>query len=627
MVAMMAAETRKVGALSLGVLGVVYGDIGTSPLYAFKQCFHGSHGVAFSLQENVIGVLSLVVWSLVVIVCVKYVLLVLRADNHGEGGILALMALALRERSVSARTRGVLTALGVFGAALLYGDGIITPCVTILGAMEGLTVENPAFKDWVVPLTLVVLVAMFAVQRTGTGRVGAVFGPVMLVWFVTLAVLGLRAIAAAPGVLTALLPTPGLWFLVTHGYSGFLVLGAVFLVVTGAEALYADLGHFGAGPIRRAWFVVVLPALLLNYLGQGALLLVHPEAVENPFYLLAPHWAQLPLVVLATAASVIASQALISGAFSLTMQAIQLGYLPRLEIRHTSSDARGQVYLPLVNRVLLVCCVCLVLGFKTSERFASAYGIAVTSTMLITTVLLFIAARTIWRWPLWLAVTVCLVFACSESVFFAANAVKILQGGWFPLLVAVVVYAIMTTWKAGRRLLGARLARSTRPLDTLMQALGRGEALRVPGTAVFMTANPDGTPIALLHNLRHNKVVHERIVLLTFVAAEEPHVQSAHRLRIEPLQLGFTRVVASFGFMETPHLGEVERACALHGRSDLLANATFFLSRETVMAKGSSLRRLRGNLFAFLSRNAQSPTAFFGLPVERVVEVGLQIEI
>src|SRR5262245_4148578 len=443
MVPRMTAETRKVGALTLGALGVVYGDIGTSPLYAFKQCFHGSHGIDIS-QENVVGVLSLVVWSLVVIVCVKYVLLVLRADNHGEGGILALMALALRERSVSVRMRGVLTALGVFGAALLYGDGIITPCVTILGAMEGLSVENPSFEAWVVPLSLAVLVAMFAVQRTGTGRVGAVFGPVMLVWFVTLAVLGLRAIAGAPGVLLALLPTPGLWFLVTHGYTGFLVLGAVFLVVTGAEALYADLGHFGAGPIRRAWTFVVLPALLLNYLGQGALLLVHPEAIENPFYLLAPHWAQLPLVVLATTASVIASQALISGAFSLTMQAIQLGYLPRLEIRHTSSDARGQVYLPLVNRILLVCCVCLVLGFQTSDRFASAYGIAVTSTMLITTVLLFIAARAIWRWPLWLAVTVCLVFGCSELVYFAANAVKILQGGWFPLLVAVVVYVIMT---------------------------------------------------------------------------------------------------------------------------------------------------------------------------------------
>jgi KUP system potassium uptake protein len=440
-------------------------------------------------------------------------------------------------------------------------------------------------------------------------------------------VLGLRAIAAAPAVLTALLPTPGLWFLVTHGYTGFLVLGAVFLVVTGAEALYADLGHFGAGPIRRAWTFVVLPALLLNYLGQGALLMVHPEAAANPFYLLAPSWAQLPLVVLATAASVIASQALISGAFSLTMQAIQLGYLPRLEIRHTSSDARGQVYLPLVNRVLLVCCVCLVLAFQTSDRLASAYGIAVTSTMLITTMLLFVAARRIWRWPTWLAVTVCLVFGCSELVFFAANAVKMLQGGWFPLLVAIAIYAIMTTWKAGRRLLGARLARSTAPLDALMQALSRGEAHRVQGTAVFMTANPDGTPIALLHNLRHNKVVHERIVLLTFVAAEEPHVQPAQRLRIEPLQLGFTRVVASFGFMETPHLGEVERACALHGRSDLLANATYFLSRETVMAKGSGVQRLRGNLFAFLSRNAQSPTAFFGLPVERVVEVGLQIEV
>jgi KUP system potassium uptake protein len=621
---------RHLHALTLGALGVVYGDIGTSPLYALKECF--KHGIDPD-AASVLGVLSLMVWSLVLIVCVKYVWIVLRADNRGEGGILALLALATRDPAQSARSKALLLMLGVIGAALLYGDGMITPCVTVFGAIEGLNVATETgaggidFAPFVVPLSILVLLGMFAVQSRGTEHVGKMFGPVMLIWFVTLAVLGIAGIASAPTVVNALLPHYGVAFLWAHGYTGFLVLGSVFLVVTGAEALYADLGHFGPTPIRRAWFAVVLPALLLNYLGQGALLLHDAKAADNPFYKLAPGWALYPLVVLSTAASVIASQALISGAFSLTMQAIQLGLLPRLEIRHTSSIERGQIYLPWINRILLLCCTGLALGFQSSDRLASAYGIAVTLTMLITTMLFFVAAHSVWRWPLWRAAPLCALFLGVEIVFFAANATKITQGGWFPLLVAAALFVVMSTWKLGRRRLGERLAQSSHPLDSLMTSLAHGGPLRVPGTAVYMSGNPNGTPIALLHNLKHNKVLHQNVVLLTFTATDEPHVDDGARVRIEPLPLGFKRLVANFGFMETPKLDVVQRAAERAGHPMSMRDTTFFLSRETILASGRSMARWRAGLFSFLARNGQSATAFFGLPVDRVVELGLQVEI
>jgi KUP system potassium uptake protein len=615
---------RHLHALTLGALGVVYGDIGTSPLYALKECF--KHGIEPD-AGSVLGVLSLMVWSLVLIVCVKYVWIVLRADNRGEGGILALLALATRDAAQSPRRKHLLLLLGVTGAALLYGDGMITPCVTVFGAIEGLDVATEEFAPYVVPLSMLVLLGMFAVQSRGTDRVGKMFGPVMFVWFVTLAVLGIAGIAEAPTVLRALLPHHGVAFLCAHGYTGFLVLGSVFLVVTGAEALYADLGHFGPAPIRRAWFTVVFPALLLNYLGQGALLLHDTAAKTNPFFRLAPGWALYPLVLLSTAASVIASQALISGAFSLTMQAIQLGLLPRLEIRHTSSVERGQIYLPWINRILLLCCMGLALGFQSSDRLASAYGIAVTLTMLITTLLFFVAAQSVWRWPLWRTVPLCGLFLGVETVFFAANATKVAQGGWFPLLVAAALFTVMSTWKLGRRRLGERLAQSSHPLDSLMTSLAHGGALRVPGTAVYMAGNPNGTPIALLHNLKHNKVLHQNVVLLTFTATDEPHVDDGARVRVEPLPLGFRRVVASFGFMETPKLDVVQRAAERAGHPMPVRDTTFFLSRETILASGRSMARWRASLFAFLARNGQSATAFFGLPVDRVVELGLQVEI
>jgi KUP system potassium uptake protein len=568
------------------------------------------------------------VWSLALIVCVKYVAIILRADNRGEGGILALLALATRDADGKKRNHGWMIALGMVGAALLYGDGMITPCVSVLGAMEGLNIASKEFEHWVLPLSVVVLICLFTVQSRGTTSVGKVFGPVMVLWFVTIAVLGVSGIAQAPQVLEALSPVHAVRFLLLHGFNGFMVLGSVFLCVTGAEALYADLGHFGRTPIRRAWFAVVLPALLLNYFGQGALLLTQPKAVENPFFLLAPAWSLYPLVALSTMASVIASQALISGAFSLTMQAIQLGFLPRLEIKHTSSEERGQIYLPWINRFLLLACIGLALGFQSSSRLASAYGIAVTLTMLITSVLFFFAARTIWQWKTWQAGLLCASFLTLEFVFFAANATKLLQGGWFPLLVAAILFGVMSTWRTGRKRLGERLAASTHPLDSLMASLERGGALRVPGTAVYLSGNPKGTPIALLHNLKHNKVLHQHVVLLTFAALDIPHADEASRVKIEPLPLGFQRVTANFGFMETPQLEVVLKACERIGQPLPMHDATFFLSRETILSTGKSrLHRWRASLFALMARNGQSATAFFGLPVDRVVELGLQVEI
>jgi KUP system potassium uptake protein len=610
----------------VGALGVVYGDIGTSPLYALRECFTGEHGVT-PTPENVLGVLSLIFWSLILIVCIKYLTFVIRADNKGEGGILSLAALAFGDTTAASKRRALLLILGVFGAALLYGDGLITPCISVLGAMEGLKVATPFFEPYIVPITILVLIGLFSFQKAGTESVGRIFGPVTFIWFLAISALGIRGILMAPGVLASFSPHHGLAFLLQHGFRGFMVLGAVFLAVTGAEALYADLGHFGAKPIRAAWFIVVFPALLLNYLGQGALLLTHPGAMENPFFILAPKWALFPLVALATFASVIASQALISGAFSITMQAIQLGYLPRMSIRHTSSAERGQIYMPSINWALLLGCVGLVLGFQTSSRLSAAYGIAVTLTMIITTILFFFASRRIWNWSLFKAGSLCFLFISLEMVFFGANALKIAHGGWFPLLVAAAVFTIMTTWKTGRRLLGERLSTSLLPFEIFLGSIRELAPHRVKGTAIFMAGNPEGTPLALLHNLKHNQILHERVVLLTISTTEVPHLSNEQRVRFEALTDGFYRVIACYGFMETPNIREILRSCEVHNLKIDPEQATYFLSRETIIATPrQGMATWREHLFAFMARNAQTATIFFNLPANRVVELGMQVE-
>ncbi|MEW6155867.1 MAG: potassium transporter Kup [Verrucomicrobiota bacterium] len=618
---------RRFLGLILGALGVVYGDIGTSPLYAFRECFHGPHAIDVS-HANVLGVLSLVVWSLILIVSVKYLLFVMRANNKGEGGILALLSLAFPERTSTRKSDLAFIALGVFGAALLYGDGIITPAISVLSAVEGLKVATPFFEPFILPITIGILVGLFSVQKAGTGRVGKIFGPVTLLWFLTLALLGIKGIVTAPEVLKAVNPLHGLEFFLRNGARGFVVLGSVFLVVTGAEALYADMGHFGVRPIRFAWFFVVLPALLLNYFGQGALLWNQPAAAENPFYRLAPGWLLYPLVILATMATVIASQALISGSYSLTMQAIQLGYFPRLEIDHTSHAERGQIYMPHVNWTLMIACVGLVLGFQSSSNLAAAYGIAVTLTMVITTLLFYFAAMRLWKWPKWLAATVCCLFLIAEVAFFLANALKFLHGGWFPIVVGVIIFTLMTTWKTGRALLRKKLQASTLPFKTFFDSIRAHPPTRVKGTAVYMAGNPTGTPVALLHNLKHNKVMHERVVVLTLATAEVPHVDTAERVKVERLDEGVFRVIARYGFMEEPNVPEVLELCKAHALEFKPLETTFFLSRETIIATHTpGMAIWREKLFAIMSRNAQTPTAFFRLPANRVVELGMQVEL
>jgi KUP system potassium uptake protein len=612
----------------LGALGVVFGDIGTSPLYALQECFVASHGVPVD-RANVFGVLSMIVWTLVLIVCVKYVFFVLRADSRGEGGILALLSIAFQDAKGRSRRRALMIALGVFGAALLYGDGIITPCVTVMSALEGIETDAKEFTPYVVPASVLVLVVLFCWQQAGSGRVGVVLGPIMFVWFLVLALLGVRGIAMESSVLQALLPTHAVAFVVHHGFTGVTVIGTVFLVVTGAEALYADLGHFGRRPIQLAWLWIAFPALLLNYLGQGALLLTDASAARHPFFLLAPSSMLYPLVALSVIASVIASQALISGTFSITMQAIQLGYLPRLPIRHTSADERGQIYLPHVNWLLMLACIGTCIGFGSSSALASAYGIAVTLTMLITTALFFFAARRVFGWPAWRAVSLCAMFAAIELIFFGANAVKIAHGGWFPLLVAVCLFTVMYTWKAGRRLLYERYSTRTLSMDAFLESLQRDRPHRVKGTAVYMAGSADGTPLALLHNLKHNKVLHEQVILLTIRISEEPHVPPSERMHSEDLALGFHRIVASYGFMQQPRVLELLKRWKEKGEGGLrISDTTFFLSRESIVpSKRRQLSGWRSALFAFLQRNAQPATAFFGLPVNRVVELGVQVEL
>ena len=623
-------HTSRISHLTLAALGVVYGDIGTSPLYALKECFSAELGLAVR-PENLLGVLSLIIWSLLMIVSVKYIMFVMRADNRGEGGILALLSLAFPERRESgrrSRTATIMVALGVFGAALLYGDGMITPAVSVLGAVEGLEVAAPKLHPFIVPLSAMILVALFSAQYQGTGAVGRVFGPIMVLWFLTIGILGVRGILRHPQVLASFNPLLGVEFLLRHGFLGFKVMGSVFLAVTGGEALYADMGHFGSRPIRYAWFGMVLPALLLNYLGQGALMIGDPAANDNPFFKLAPHWSIYPLIGLATIAAVIASQALISGAFSLTMQSIQMGFLPRMTIDHTRERERGQIYMPQVNWSLAIASIALVLTFKSSSNLAAAYGIAVTLTMLATTLLFYFAARRLWHWNPWMAGGICGVFFVIELSFFGANALKILNGGWFPLAIGVLLFTLMSTWKTGRRLLWQRVRESALPIETFLQSLDRREPSRVRGTAVYLAGNAEATPLALLHNLKHNKVLHERVIFLTVIIDETPRLEECNRLQVEALRKGCWRVRTHYGFMEEPNVVDVLKKCGDHGLAYQEGETTFFLSRETIISsRDPGMARWREHIFSLMSRNAQSATAFFRIPPSRVVELGMQVEI
>ena len=611
--------------LTLTAIGVVYGDIGTSPLYTIRECFFGTHSVP-PTHENVLGVLSLVIYALVIVISIKYIAIVMRADNRGEGGILALTALLpMPQRNGS---RNVLVALGIFGAALLYGDGMITPAITVLGAVEGLKVATPFFDAYVVPLTVVILIGIFAIQQHGTHRVGRLFGPVMVLWFFAIALLGVTWIVKQPVVLTAFNPEHAVLFFENNGTHGFAVLGAVFLAVTGGEALYADMGHFGKRPIRFAWFSLVLPALLINYFGQGALLLLDNTAIEQPFFLLAPSWALLPMVALATAAAIIASQALISGAFSLTQQAVQLGYCPRLDIDHTSSHHMGQIYVPQVNWALMIGTIAIVLGFRSSGALAAAYGIAVTLTMVITALLLHVIATERWKWPLGVAVVVTGVFLSIDLAFFGANLLKILHGGWLPLVIGAVLFAMMTTWKTGRRLVAERLTARAVPLEDFVAETFAHEPVRVPGTAVFMTAQPRGTPPALMHNLRHNKVLHQRVIILTVTTTRTPHVSPSDRLTVAPLGHDLYNAALKYGFMDEPNVPEALERAREHGLTIDVAGVTYFLGRETVIVtKNPGMALWREKLFVLMARNAVRATAFFKLPPDSVVELGVQVEI
>jgi KUP system potassium uptake protein len=619
--------------LTLGAIGVVYGDIGTSPLYALKECVAPEHGVA-PAPENVLGLLSLVFWSLVVVVTIKYLVFVMRADNEGEGGVLALMAIAARApkktgaKGVSIFGSGSLILLGLFGTALLYGDGVITPAISVLSAVEGLSVATPAFDRFVVPLTCVILWGLFRVQRRGTNSIAAVFAPVTLLWFAAIAVAGVPWIVRAPQILAAVNPVHAFRFFADHGLHGFLVLGSVVLCVTGGEALYADMGHFGAPAIRRAWGLCVFPALLLNYFGQGALLLSRPEAVENPFFAMVPSMLRVPMVVVATAATVVASQALISGVFSVTRQAVQLGYLPRVTIVHTSASTEGQIYVPEVNGLLMVACLALVIGFGESSRLAAAYGIAVTGTMAITSVLFCVYARRGWGWSRARAGALLAGLLVFDLAFLSACAAKIAHGGWFPLLVASGVFAVMTTWKSGRAWLGARLDAETLPLSLFLEDLGLFNPHRVSGAGVFLTSIRRGAPSVLLRHFKHNKSLHETVVILTVVTDAVPEVPRDEIIHAKALGHGFWGVTAHYGFMQSPDATEILRGCAKVGLALQPATTSFYVGRETFVSSPQKgpLMRWRRALFRFLSRNAQSATEFFNIPPNRVVEIGAQIE-
>jgi KUP system potassium uptake protein len=613
--------------LSVGALGIVYGDIGTSPLYAFRESFHAAENLAVT-RASVLGVLSLMFWALVLIVSVKYLMFVMRADNHGEGGILALTALIVpRRRQPTVGLRWALILLGLFGTALLYGDGIITPAISVLSAVEGVEIAAPALGPYVVPIAVAILIALFSIQRAGTAVVGAIFGPVMIVWFTVIALLGAFHVLQDPGVFSAVNPAHGVRLIAAEPRQAFLALGSIFLVVTGAEALYADMGHFGKRPIRLGWYIVVFPALLLNYFGQGAMLISDPSAIDNPFFRMPPEWAIIPLVILATMATVIASQALISGVYSLTMQAVQLGYLPRFDIDHTSPREIGQIYIGTINWSLAVACVGLVLAFRSSSNLAAAYGVAVTTTMVITTILLYFLMRTRWNWSPWVARALTALFLVVDVSFFAANIVKVPAGGWFPLVVGLALFLVMTTWKTGRRRLTAALKRGELPIERFIGSITAHPQVRVPGTAVYLFPDPGITPPALLANLRHNEVLHETVVLVSVQTSTVPRVQQVKRATVHELGEGFVQVVLHFGFMDEP---DVPRALSNIVDPEFgfdPDDSTFFIGRETIVNKGSGIGRARAALYALMHRNASSPVQFFSLPPGQVIEIGKQIAL
>ncbi|AVB24964.1 potassium transporter Kup [Pseudomonas syringae pv. syringae] len=613
--------------LLIAAVGVVYGDIGTSPLYTLKEVFQGGYGVDVT-HDAILGVLSLIFWSLIWVVSFKYMAFVLRADNQGEGGIMALMALARRASAKYPRLQMMMVVFGLFGAALFYGDSMITPAVSVLSAMEGLELAFDGLDHWIVPMALIVLVGLFLIQRHGTARIGVLFGPVMVIWFLVLGALGVYGIMQSPEVLKAVNPAWGVNFFIIHPGIGVAILGAVVLALTGAEALYADMGHFGRKPISRAWFILVLPALLLNYFGQGALVLGNPETVRNPFYLLAPGWALLPLIGLSTMATIIASQAVISGAFSMTLQAIQLGYIPRMHIQHTSSDAQGQIYIGAVNWALMAGVILLVIGFESSGALASAYGVAVTGTMLCTTILVSTVMLMLWKWPPLLAVPLLICLLLVDGLFFAANVPKIFQGGAFPVLAGAVLFILMTTWKRGKQLLAERIDEGGLPLPIFIGSIRVQPPHRVQGTAVFLTARSDAVPHALLHNMLHNQVLHEQVVLLTVVYEDSPRVPSAQRFEVESYGEGFYRVILHFGFIDEPDVPAALALCHLPELDFSPMRTTYFLSRETVIpSKMDGMARWREALFAFMLKNANGNLRFFKLPFNRVIELGTQVEM
>jgi KUP system potassium uptake protein len=614
-------------ALSLAALGVVYGDIGTSPIYAMRESLHGTHGVPAS-PENVMGLLSLIFWALIFVISVKYLAFVMRADNGGEGGMIALTALVSPMATKVRQRGGALVLLGLFGASLLYGDGMITPAISVLSAVEGLEEVTPVFQPYVVPITIAILIGLFSVQRHGTARIGAIFGPVMLLWFLTLGALGAAQVVQQPGVLLAVNPLYGARFFANNGMHGLLVLGSVFLVVTGGEALYADMGHFGTRPIRLSWFWLVLPMLLLNYFGQGALVLSNPAAAEHPFFQLAPSWALIPLVCLSTMATVIASQAVISGAFSLTRQAVQLGYLPRMNIEHTSETAIGQIYIPGLNWLLMIACIGLVIGFRSSSRLAAAYGVAVTTDMVLTSVLFSVVARKRWNWSLPAVVALVAGFLTIDLSFWGASLLKIPSGGWFPLVIAVVVFTLMTTWNTGRRILTERIEERTITLQALPNELEESPPIRVPGTAIYLSRNSENVPPALLQNLRHNGIIHERVIVLSIVTETTARVEPERQVTIDTIGPGIICVVGRIGFVDEPDVPALLARLGDAGLTIDLAESSFFLGRETLYATdrpGMAIWRER--LFTVLARNAGRATSYFKLPRERVCEIGAEIEL
>ncbi len=622
------ADPKYRAALTFGALGVVYGDIGTSPLYALKESFHAHHNLSVT-APNIYGILSLIFWSLVLVVSVKYLVFIIRADNHGEGGVLALTALISSYSDKSPKALKILTLMGIFGTALLYGDGMITPAISVLSAVEGLEIVTPVLHPYIIPITIAIIIGLFSIQKHGTSVVGKVFGPITLLWFIILAVLGISKIIEHPEILNAMNPMHAFTFFKLNQWNGFVVLGSVFLVVTGGEALYSDLGHFGKSPIRLAWFIIVLPALVLNYFGQGAMLLHHPLNIKNPFYLMAPDWALIPLIILATFSTVIASQALITGVFSITMQAVQLQYVPRVRIKHTSNAEKGQIYVGSVNWVLMISCILLVLAFRSSSNLAAAYGIAVTTTMVITTVLFYFFARHEWKWNPLVAGSICGFFLLIEGSFWSANLLKILHGGWFPLVIGVIIFTVMTTWHKGRELVSGRMVGRIRPLPVFLEEIRQSGIQRVPGVAVYMSGHPDYIPFTLQSTVERYKCMHEHVLLISVTTLDYPHVPKSNRMRFQNVGPQVYRGIIQYGFMDFPDVPqELEGVLLDKGVVFKSMKATFFLGREHILAsreKGMALWREK--LFSFMSKNSQSAVSFFKLPRSRVVEIGSMIEI